>query len=374
MESSLLDTTVAAGLCPAAAGRRRAGSTASFLSCSCSSRDCRVSASYSHSISRMLSGVRSAARKKLFRTDPAAADLLGIANWSDEMSGGAGGHQRQQHWWTALENNFVLEATDDEYGGVVVDADRLPDDKAAFARSLAASLSYWKSVGKKGVWLKLPVDRAEFVPLAVKEGFKYHHAEEAYLMMTYWIPDDEPNMLPANASHQVGVGGFVINDQMEVLVVQEKYRGSSLDGVWKLPTGFILASEEIYTGASREVKEETGVDTEFVDVVAFRHAHNVAFQKSDLFFICMLRPVSSEIKIDETEIQAAKWMALEEFVKQPFIQEDHMFQKIMDICIQRLRKCYCGLMPHHVVSKFDDRTSTLYYNVAEPEDVNCSAA
>ena len=34
-------------------------------------------------------------------------------------------------------------------------------------------------------------------------------------MMTYWIPD-EPNMLPANASHQVGVGGFVINDQMEV--------------------------------------------------------------------------------------------------------------------------------------------------------------
>ena len=35
-------------------------------------------------------------------------------------------------------------------------------------------------------------------------------------MMTYWVPDDEPNMLPANASHQVGVGGFVINDQMEV--------------------------------------------------------------------------------------------------------------------------------------------------------------
>ena len=179
MESSLLDTAAAAGLCPAAAGRRHAGRAASFLSCSCASRgtcttvstpaasslfpdwslwlqaaspvvlraDCRVSASYSHSISRMLSGVRSAARKKLFRTDQ-AADLLGIANWSDETSGGAGGHghHQQQHWWTALEHNFVLEATDDEYGGVVVDADRLPDDKAAFARSLAASLSYWKSV------------------------------------------------------------------------------------------------------------------------------------------------------------------------------------------------------------------------------------
>ena len=37
-----------------------------------------------------------------------------------------------------------------------------------------------------------------------------------------------------------------------------------------------------------------------------RHAHNVAFQKSDLFFICLLRPLSNEIKIDEAEIQAAK--------------------------------------------------------------------
>jgi hypothetical protein len=35
-------------------------------------------------------------------------------------------------------------------------------------------------------------------------------------MLTYWIPHEEPCMLPANASHQVGVGGFVINDQMEV--------------------------------------------------------------------------------------------------------------------------------------------------------------
>ncbi|KAK3141884.1 hypothetical protein QOZ80_4BG0339450 [Eleusine coracana subsp. coracana] len=360
MECGLIDTA-ASSLCPTTpAGRRRAGGAASFLNCACSSRDLRVSASYS--IGRMLSGVRSAARKKLFRTEP-PADLL---NWPEPDS-------TRLPWWTALQHNFVLESTDDEYGGVVVDADTLPADKDAFATSLAASLSYWKSVGKKGVWLKLPVDRAEFVPLAVKEGFKYHHAEEAYLMLTYWIPD-EPCMLPANASHQVGVGGFVINDQMEVLVVQEKYCGSCLDGAWKLPTGFILASEEIYTGAIREVKEETGVDTEFVDVVAFRHAHKVAFQKSDLFFICMLRPVSNEIKIDETEIQAAKWMPLEEFVKQPFIQEDHMFQKIMDICIQRLRKCYCGLTAHNVVSKFDGRTSTLYYNVAEPEDVNCSAA
>jgi len=107
------------------------------------------------------------------------------------------------HGWTtaASEESSVLEAREDEYGGMVVDADRLPHDVAAFARSLPMSLSYWKSVvrykspranhlcmnakfqslsssrclrqvlflqGKKGVWLKLPLDRSEYIPLAVK--------------------------------------------------------------------------------------------------------------------------------------------------------------------------------------------------------------
>ncbi|XP_062219817.1 nudix hydrolase 8-like [Phragmites australis] len=343
MEGSLVDSA-AASLCATTEARRRTGrSGPRFLSCSCSSRDepvTRAWASYSR-VSRMPRAVRLVAR---------------IKGWNGN------GHR----WTTALEDSSVLEAREDEYGGMVVDADRLPSDMAAFARSLSASLSYWKLVGKKGVWLKLPLDRSEYIPLAVKEGFRYHHAEESYLMLTYWIPD-EPCLLPANASHQVGVGGFVINDQMEVLVVQEKYSASALVGVWKLPTGFIHASEEIFTGAVREVKEETGINSEFVELIAFRHAHNVAFQKSDLFFICMLRPLPGDIKIDEVEIQAAKWMPLAEFIEQPFIQDDHMFKKIADICMQRLRERYCGLTAHSVISKFDGGTSTLYHNVAGPE-------
>ncbi|XP_072960111.1 nudix hydrolase 8-like [Typha angustifolia] len=272
--------------------------------------------------------------------------------------------------WTSPTNDHILDAYEDEYGGIIINPDRLPWETNAFGTALQASLSYWKLMGKKGVWLKLPLDRSEYVPIAVKEGFKYHHAEEAYVMLTYWIPDG-PCMLPANASHQVGVGGFVINDQNEVLVVQEKYCASSLCGVWKLPTGFIHESEEIFAGAVREVKEETGIDTEFVEVIAFRHAHHVAFEKSDLFFVCMLRPLSHKINIDDMEVQAAKWMPLAEFLEQPCIQDDSMFKRIIDICIARLGKRYCGLAAHHMISKFDGRSSCLYYNVAEPQDFNC---
>ncbi|CAM9529526.1 unnamed protein product [Discosporangium mesarthrocarpum] len=36
--------------------------------------------------------------------------------------------------------------------------------------------------------------------------------------------------MPPNASHQVGVGGFVLNDAGEVLVVREKHGESVLVG------------------------------------------------------------------------------------------------------------------------------------------------
>ncbi|MCH94870.1 nudix hydrolase 8-like, partial [Trifolium medium] len=108
----------------------------------------------------------------------------------------------------------------------------------AFASMLCLSLSHWKKKGKKGVWLKLPLEQSDLVPIAVKEGFQYHHAEPGYVMLTYWIPEG-PCMLPANASHQVGIGGFVINDNDEVLVVQEKHCSPATLGLWKIPTGFI---------------------------------------------------------------------------------------------------------------------------------------
>ncbi|CAK9321584.1 unnamed protein product [Citrullus colocynthis] len=265
----------------------------------------------------------------------------------------------------------LLDAVDDQYDGIVIDPNGLPSNPIVFSSNLRFSLSHWKKKGKKGVWLKLLVEQSELIPIALKAGFQYHHAEPDYLMLTYWIPDG-PCMLPANASHHVGVGGFVINDRNEVLVVQEKYCSPTFANFWKIPTGFVVEKEEIYTGVTREVKEETGIETEFVEVIAFRHAHNIAFEKSDLFFVCMLRPLSTQIIVDDLEIQAAKWMPLAEFVEQSLVKEDVMFKKIIDICIARLDKYYCGLNVHQLVSKFDGKLSSLYYNIIDGEDLNCT--
>ena len=66
-----------------------------------------------------------------------------------------------------------------------------------------------------------------------------------------------------------------------------------------------------------------------------------------------------------------QWMPLFEFVEQPLIKEDRMFKKVIDICIARLGKRYCGLSAHHTVSKFDGKPSTLYYNVVNTAQDNC---
>ncbi|KAL5771097.1 hypothetical protein ACOSP7_015251 [Xanthoceras sorbifolium] len=253
-----------------------------------------------------------------------------------------------------------LNAREDEYNGVIIDPESLPSSANAFVSALRASLSYWKSKAKKGVWMKILSEQADLVPIAIQEGFSYHHAEPEYVMLTYWIPD-EPCLLPGSPSHQIGVGGFVINDKREVLVVREKCP-CSCSGVWKFPTGYINKSEDIYSAAIREVKEETGVDTIFQEMVAFRHVHLVAFENSDILFVCVLKPLSSEITIDEKEIQAAKWMPLDEFVGQPFYLDDHMSKKVIDVCVKAYEDRYSGFVARHLTSKLDGKSSYLYYS------------
>ncbi|KAK9152391.1 hypothetical protein Syun_010700 [Stephania yunnanensis] len=253
----------------------------------------------------------------------------------------------------------LLIAVNDEYGGVIIEMEE-PMDSEVFRSSLSASLSQWRKEGKRGVWIKLPIEHANLVEPAVKEGFWYHHAEPKYLMLVHWLPETE-NTLPANASHRVGICAFVMNDEREVLVVQEnagKFKGT---GVWKFPTGVIEQGEDVSLGAVREVKEETGIDTEFVEVLAFRQSHKSFYEKSDLFFVCMLRPLSFDIQKQESEIEDAKWMPVDEFTAQPFWQREGLPKHIVDVCLAKMDKGYAGFAPTPTITS-SNQSSYMYMN------------
>ncbi|OIW16448.1 hypothetical protein TanjilG_19164 [Lupinus angustifolius] len=250
----------------------------------------------------------------------------------------------------------LLSAEEDKHGGVTVNIDDPhPIHPLIFASSLKASLSNWTQQGKKGVWIKLHIQHSNLVDSAVKAGFRYHHAEPHYLMLVYWIPDI-PDHLPANASHRVGVGAFVTNTKREEK--DGKFKGT---GVWKMPTGVVNEGEDICAAAIREVKEETGVETEFVEILAFRQSHKSFFEKSDLFFVCMLQPHSFDIQSQDSEILATQWMPIEEYARQDFMQKNQLFDYIAKICLSKLDGEYSGFCRVLTTTSSGKRTY-LYYN------------
>ena len=60
-----------------------------------------------------------------------------------------------------------------------------------------------------------------------------------------------------------------------------------------------------------QIREETGIETEFRSIVAFRHGHNFNFGCSDIYIVVALRPLSETIHADQKEIAKCKWMPLQ---------------------------------------------------------------
>ncbi|XVE80541.1 hypothetical protein DITRI_Ditri14bG0148400 [Diplodiscus trichospermus] len=253
----------------------------------------------------------------------------------------------------------LLPAINDDHGGVIVEMKETMDSET-FLTVLRASILQWKQQGKRGVWMKLPIALVHLVETAVKEGFRYHHAEPSYLMLVFWIPET-PDTIPANATHRVGIGAIILNDKREVLAVQETSGPFKGMGIWKIPTGVVDEGEDIFMAAIREVKEETGIDAEFIEVLGFRQSHKTFFEKSDLFFICMLRPLSFDIQKQDLEIEAAQWMPFEEYAAQPLAQKQGLFRYINELCLAKVDRGYAGFSPRPTMS-VNNQPSYVYLN------------
>ncbi|KAI4980497.1 hypothetical protein ZWY2020_020982, partial [Hordeum vulgare] len=193
--------------------------------------------------------------------------------------------------------------------------------------------------------------------------------EETYLMLAYWLPNT-PHTLPINATHRVGIGAFIMNDKREVLVVQEKNDVLKGLGIWKFPTRVVEPGDDINIGVVREVKEETGVDAKFVEVVSFRQSHKAYFEKLDLFFVCILRPLSVDITKQESEIE--DWMPVEEFAAQPFVQKYELVKYILEVGLAKVDKEYAGFSPISIKSAFSEKQSLFNMNRRDLEKASGS--
>ena len=209
----------------------------------------------------------------------------------------------------------TLESATNPFLGVVPLPEALPEDPEDFRRRLELSLEAWKHEGLKVVWLEVPIARAGHIPVAVETGFSFHHTGKGYVMLTYRLVAGAT--VPPYATHYIGAGGVVINSDRELLVVRERYVMRGRGKSYKLPGGAIHEQEHLADGVMREVFEETGITTRFVDVVCFRNMHGYRYGKSDIYFVCRLEPLSREISVQDEEIEECLWMPLELYLGAP---------------------------------------------------------
>ncbi|KAK3084348.1 hypothetical protein FSP39_011974 [Pinctada imbricata] len=179
-------------------------------------------------------------------------------------------------------------------------------------------ISQWKKDGKRALSIKISLAHSHVVPQCQQLGFDFHHAQPGYVLMVKWLPD-EPNTFPEYANQYLGVAGFVVNSKNQVLVIQERYNLGMKH--WKLPGGLADKGEGLAETAVREVKEETGVEAEFMSVLAFRHQHNFRWGCSDWYFICLMRPVTEDIVPCPREVAQCKWMDIDEYERDPSLTD-----------------------------------------------------
>lgn len=208
----------------------------------------------------------------------------------------------------------------DAFNGIIVDTPSLPTAVAAFSQGLDKLLVHSEEHNKAVIWLTLPIELSHLVSVATEQGFTFHNclAQEVTLIRKSKATD----LAPYVPTHSLGAGGLVQNSQGEILVIRE--RGAT---TYKLPGGHIELGEKVEEAVIREVLEETGITTEFQAVLALASTHPYQFGKTNIYVVCRLTPLTTEIAIEDTlEIEDAQWI-----MPQVFLQDTNnsMFNKYL---------------------------------------------
>lgn len=130
-------------------------------------------------------------------------------------------------------------------------------------------------------------------------------------------------------THHCGVGGVVFSGD-KVLIIREHPPN---DKVWKYPGGYTNLGEDFGVAAMREVYEETNIQSKYIRLLAFRHSHAQQFGRSNLYVVCLLEALTTEIKMDP-EIVDARWESIHTFRKD--YQTSPLVKCITDLALNSL--------------------------------------
>lgn len=106
---------------------------------------------------------------------------------------------------------------------------------------------------------------------------------------------------------RIGASGAVVHEG-RVLMVRHVY-GEKI-GRWALPGGYATHAERLDETVLRELREETGLDVEIVDVIGLRTRYDEA--GGSLFVLFRARLVSGEPLADGAEVDQIGWFSVDD--------------------------------------------------------------
>ncbi len=200
----------------------------------------------------------------------------------------------------------MITITNNRYDGVIADPANLPGSKEEFEKEMVQLIGNLQD--KKLLWINIPIEKSDFIPILAKHDFEFHHCDERNLMLVKRLSPDA--VMPAAKNYRVGVGAVVLHEG-RLLVIRDRFSEG-----FKLPGGHIEKNESLKDAVKREVYEETGISIEFESIMNIGHFRHGQFDGSDLYLVCTAKALSEEITVhDASEIVEARWMDPEEFLQ-----------------------------------------------------------
>ena len=104
---------------------------------------------------------------------------------------------------------------------------------------------------------------------------------------------------------------WIINDKDELLIQQRLSTAKKCPNMWETTSGGAVAGDDAINGALRELEEELGIKADKKDL-RFIGSYSRINDFVEVFLL-KINIDSSDLKLQENEVQTAKWVTIPEF-------------------------------------------------------------